>query len=89
MEEEIWKDIPEYEGLYQISNNKRIRRLETIGKDGRILMPKILKKSNNNGYEVIELRKNGKKKVYYINRLYYETFQKGKFYDKENDIYIS
>ena len=28
MEEEIWKDIPKYEGLYQISSFGRVKRLE-------------------------------------------------------------
>lgn len=27
---EIWKDIPEYEGLYQVSNMGRIKSLERI-----------------------------------------------------------
>ncbi len=28
MEEEVWKDIPNYEGLYQASNMGRIRSLD-------------------------------------------------------------
>ena len=27
---EIWKDIPEYEGLYQVSNYGRVKRLNSI-----------------------------------------------------------
>jgi hypothetical protein len=36
-EEEIWRDIPEYEGLYQASSLGRIKRLKSIaqGKKGR------------------------------------------------------
>ena len=31
---EIWKDIPEYEGLYQVSNLGRIKSLDRIIKSG-------------------------------------------------------
>ena len=35
--EEIWKDIPNYEGLYQISNRGRVRSVDKIAncKNGR------------------------------------------------------
>lgn len=32
---EIWKDIEEYEGIYQVSNLGRVKRVTT----GRILKP--------------------------------------------------
>ena len=86
---EIWKDIPGYEGLYQLSNQRRFRRLETIGKNGRILRPKILKVINNHGYKVIYLTKNGESKIKYLEQIYYELFEKGKFYDKETNTYVS
>lgn len=28
MQEEIWKPIPGYEGLYEVSNKGRVKRLE-------------------------------------------------------------
>ena len=30
MEAEIWKDIPGYEGLYQVSNFGRVKSLERV-----------------------------------------------------------
>lgn len=56
--EEIWKDIPGFEGYYQASNLGRIRSLDrvvnrnsgTAVKKGRILKPHIVIK-NNNGIE--------------------------------------
>ena len=29
MEEEIWKDIPDYEGIYQVSTLGRVRNIRT------------------------------------------------------------
>lgn len=57
--EELWKDIKEYEGLYQISNLGRIKN-----KKGKILKLPIKK-----GYYQIRLSKNGKKKGYQVHRL--------------------
>ena len=56
---EVWKDIPEYEGLYQVSNLGNVRSLNF--KNTKKV--KILKKGlNSNGRYRITLSKNGKKK---------------------------
>lgn len=55
---EIWKDIPEYEGLYQVSNLGKVKSLY-FGKE------KILKPSKNkDGYLHVNLWKNGKPKSF-------------------------
>lgn len=42
MEQEIWKDIPDYEGLYQVSNFGRIKSLgNDLGRKEKILKPWI------------------------------------------------
>lgn len=54
---EIWKDIENFEGLYQISSKGRIRRITKTGKK------KILKQfldSSIGGYYRVNLCKNGK-----------------------------
>lgn len=48
MENEIWKEIPGYEGLYEVSNYGQIRsikRLEKCGNKTRIRKERILKQS--------------------------------------------
>lgn len=61
---EIWKDIRDYEGIYEISNFGRVKREK-----------KILKSSKNSmGYYLVSLSKNGKSKTYSIHRLVAETF---------------
>ena len=62
---EIWKDIPEYEGLYQASNLGNIR-----GPKGWNLKPCIDKKT---GYSHVILCKNGNKGKY-VHRLVWEAF---------------
>jgi len=80
MEKEIFKDIPEYEGLYQISNLGRVKSLEKFRRSAknsyRIHPEKILKQRICNTYFQVALSKNTKKKYYYIHTLLLETFIK-------------
>lgn len=63
---EIWKDIPEYEGLYQISNYGRVKSLNyrRMNKEN-ILKPRVDKK----GYIHYALKKNKMTKEYKAHRL--------------------
>ena len=63
---EIWKDIKEYEGLYQVSNLGRVKRVTT----GRILKGR----KNTTGYLQIGLCKKGIRDSKLIHRLVTETF---------------
>lgn len=66
-EEEIWKDIKDYEGLYKISNYGNVWSYKT----NRILKPS--KNTHTNHLGVI-LCKNGKKKRFQIHRLVAQAF---------------
>lgn len=70
--EEIWKDIKDYEQLYQISNFGRVRSLKYHCSNNT----KILKEdcSDKRGYRRVTLCKNGITKRYLVHRLVYETF---------------
>lgn len=61
--EELWKDISEYEGLYQISNKGRVRSLSK----GKIKYLKPLKTPI--GYLQFKLCKKQVKKMFYAHRL--------------------
>ena len=63
---EIWKDIPNYEGLYQASNLGRIKSL----KRNKILNQ--IKSSDT--YLQVFLCKNNKVKGYQVHRLIAKTF---------------
>ena len=68
---EIWKDIEGYEGLYQVSNKGRVKSLN-YGRTGK---EKILRPGkNNDGYLIVILYKNGKKKNFRIHRLVAKAF---------------
>lgn len=73
MEEEIWKDIKNYESLYQVSNLGRIKSF--IGKDNKI-NGKILKVNGASVYPTINLvfKKIKGYKTFYIHRLVAEAF---------------
>ena len=65
--EEIWKDIPNYEGIYQASNYGRIKRI----KNGYIQNNYIDKRD---GYCHTTLSYKGKNKVYQTHRIIAMTF---------------
>lgn len=80
---EIWKDIKNYEGFYQVSNLGRIRSLDRIiikknkygdisefHWQGQIMTPC----KNESPYYVIHLKKNNMRKRFYIHRLVAEAF---------------
>lgn len=72
MENEIWKEIPGYEGLYEVSNYGQIRsikRLEKCGNKTRIRKERILKQSLRRGYLFVSLCKNGEKENVVIHRI--------------------
>lgn len=85
---EIWKDIKDYEGLYQVSNLGNVRSLDRIRKQfnhngiatvkykGRILKKQIKKGTN---YHTITLYDNNRNaKIKSVHRLVAETFLENK-----------
>lgn len=69
--EEEWRDIKDYEGLYQVSNLGRVKSLN-YKHTGR---EKILKSLvDKDGYQRVILCKNGYIKNYFVHRLEYEAF---------------
>lgn len=66
--EEVWKDIKDYEGIYQVSNLGRIKSLRF--KKHRILKS-ILRM---NGYFYFEIRLNGLIKNKILHRIIAEAF---------------
>ena len=64
IEIEEFRDIPDYEGMYEVSNLGRVRR------DGKILKPF----KNKKGYLLVSLFKNGTKKNARIHRLVAQSF---------------
>lgn len=69
---EIWKDIPNYEGLYQVSNLGRVKSLERDYKSAFVRkMPQNIKKQkiNKRGYYYLHLCKNGKKWATTVHKL--------------------
>jgi hypothetical protein len=75
---EIWKSIPNYEGLYEASNLGRIKSCCRFNLKGALIQEKILKPYIlNTGYLMVNLYKNKIMKHCYIHRLIMLAF-KGK-----------
>ena len=75
---EIWKDIKGYEGLYQVSNLGKVKRLVGKGcKKERIIKPNLVR-----GYCQVRLSKDGIVKPLYLHRIILETFNPVEGMDK-------
>ncbi len=76
-EEEVWKDIEEFEGLYEVSTYGRVKALKKIRATGRkgttirVYEEKIMTPSNKGygGYKIITLRRNNKPYYFSVHRL--------------------
>ena len=67
--EEIWKDIPGYEGKYQVSNFGRVRSLDRIDDENHFRKGQIMKTKLLRGYVRVALRDGKKQKDYQVHRL--------------------
>lgn len=71
---EIWKDIKNYEGIYQVSNYGNVRSFKKWCGNNHLKKwvneTSILKATDNgNGYLIVRLNKYGTRKNFYIHRL--------------------
>lgn len=80
---EIWKDIPGFEGFYQVSNLARVRSMPRVieyknrygGITGHPFEGKILKPNHDTyGYETVQLKKNGTRVPVSVHRLVADAF---------------
>lgn len=75
MMNEIWKDIKNYEGLYQVSNFGNVKSLARITCQKKVLVEKYLTLFGKyNTYIRVHLVKNGKTVTPYVHRLVAEAF---------------
>lgn len=78
---EIWKDVVNYEGLYQVSNKGRVKRIESVVKSClkyhngfKIVKEKLKDFCFVNKYYSVVLCKNGKRKMFRVHRLVAQAF---------------
>ncbi len=71
----VWKDIPDYVGLYQVSNTGQIKSLPFINRRGYLLNERQMKPGLTSvGYLTVSLWKNEKPKTFAVHRLVAKTF---------------
>jgi hypothetical protein len=68
---EEWKNIPGYEGLYQVSTFGNIKSLNYLNTGKERLLKKVI---NRSGYYYIGLSKNGNRKLFKVHQLVVMAF---------------
>ena len=74
---EIWKNVVGYEGLYEVSNLGRVKRVESsiIRNDGvKVNIKSKIMKLTNSEYSQLSLSKNGKNKTHNVANLVATAF---------------
>jgi len=71
---ETWRSIVGYEGIYDVSDNGRIKSLARKDIAGRQLRNRVLKPRVTRGYEYVELYKGGRSKNKRVHRLVLDAF---------------
>lgn len=72
--QEIWKDIQDFEGLYQVSSIGNVKRILFI--NNKVTKPKerMIRTYTTNGYKMVDLCKQGKYKRCLVHRLVATAF---------------
>ena len=75
----VWLPIPEYEGLYEVSERGRVRSVDRVvnwGRHGetRYRQRELELFSSKNGYSCVKLAKKGVTKTEYVHELVMRTF---------------
>ena len=72
---EIWKNVEEYEGIYQVSNKGRVKNMGSLGNFGIAVKERLLRPGDNgHGYLWVNLCKDKVHKSKYVHRLVAEAF---------------
>ena len=75
MNEEIWRPVVGYEGLYEVSNTGRVRSLDKYDSMNRFLRGRILRLFTDGlGYLRAQLYSNSKRKSFLVHRLVAQAF---------------
>lgn len=69
MQKEVWKDVPNYLGQYQVSNLGNIKSLSRLDSSGHKLKERVLKSAISGGYLTVVLCKNGITKTFGVHVL--------------------
>lgn len=87
---EVWKEVPGYEGKYEVSNHGNVRAMPKCNWKTKYCWPQREMKLHvhNNGYAVVWLRKPGKHQKFFVHRLvamaFFEPVEGSEFVNHKN-----
>ena len=68
---EQWRDIPNYEGYYQVSDHGRVKSFHDADREGRVLRNSF----HTDGYPQVSLTRNGNRSTRKVHSLIMEAFK--------------
>lgn len=71
MEQEVWRDVVGYEGIYQVSDKGRVKSLPRRMRKKELILTST---SNGTGYMIVNLYKDKKRKSHLVHRLVLSAF---------------
>ena len=73
---EEWRPVKDYEGLYEVSNHGRVRRIKKWDGHSKFFQCCEIRRATDNGYGylIISLSKQHKKQNHYVHRMVAEAF---------------
>lgn len=75
MNEEIWRPVVGYEGIYEVSDQGRIRSLARLDTKGRRVNARILRlKTDPRGYQQVNLHRDRKMTAHRVHRIVLAAF---------------
>lgn len=73
---EKWRDVPDFEGAYEVSNRGRVRSIERIGAHGQGVGGRVLRPANtSSGYPAVQLSNGGSAKTLNVHSLVLRAFR--------------
>ena len=74
MENEVWKPVKGYEGLYEVSNKGRVRSVERRDARGQLRKSKIMSVKKIQNAKKVTFFRDGKSKTFTLKKLVADAF---------------
>ena len=71
---ELWQPVVGYEGLYEVSDQGRVKSLPRLRRNGGITKERILRATKSGCYHLVSLHRDGKREAFRVHQLVAAAF---------------